>query len=411
MEKKNPLYKQIYHHTIKPLLNILTLRDLRKIMVIKIRCRKIKKQIQKLESTFPENSVLIFQHQFFDIDGKVCFNGGAERYVVDLAKILKGQGYNPILIQIGNEKAKECWENDVKSLHVIGLSVKKWEYIKVLKYFTKYKFVIYSGATNWATKIHPNILISHGITWDNNSKNVDIKQIFNIFHDVDKFVSVDTNTISWLRTTFSKTLKGFDAYYIPNYVDTKTYFPKSRKKDNKIHITFPRRSSPERGYWLMSAALPPILDKYENVLFKFVGFAHGEKIQQDILNLESKYPGRVSHCMVNPDEMPKIYQDTDISLIPTIYCEGTSLSCLEAQACGNVVISTNIGGLPNLIIDGYNGLLINPNGQELMQALDKVLSDKNLCETLSKNAVNIAACFDKSVWINRWTKIIKILSD
>ena len=92
----------------------------------------------------------------------------------------------------------------------------------------------------------------------------------------------------------------------------------------------------------MSAALPPILDKYPNIVFQFVGFAHGEQIQKDILSLEQKYPHRVSHCMVKPDEMPPIYQNTDISLIPTIYCEGTSLSCLEAQACGNVVISTNI---------------------------------------------------------------------
>ena len=179
-----------------------------------------------------------------------------------------------------------------------------------------------------------------------------------------------------------------------------------KKKDNKIYITFPRRASPERGYWLMSAALPPILDKYPNVIFRFVGFAHGEKIQKDILHLEQKYKNRVSHCVVTADEMPSIYQNSDISLIPTIYCEGTSLSCLEAQACGNIVISTNVGGLPNLIIDGYNGLLINPNGQELMKALDRVLADGDLRKTLSNNAVIVAHSFDKIIWQQRWQKII-----
>jgi glycosyltransferase involved in cell wall biosynthesis len=361
--------------------------------------------IQNIEKEFPDNTVLIFQHQFFDFMGTQCYNGGAERYVQDLSDVLFTNKYNPVLVQMSTNG---LWYKKVKKMTVIGIPADNIiQYQQMLPLFSKYKFVIYSGAVNWGEKLHPNILISHGITWDVHSKNCNPQEIFNIFKDVDKFVSVDTNTISWLRTTFSETLKDFDAHYIPNYVDTKKYFPIKRKNDKKIHITFPRRASPERGYWLMSAALSPILDKYPDVVFQFVGFAHGKEIQNDILLLEEKYSGRVSHCMVNPDEMPSIYQNTDISLVPTIYAEGTSLSCLEAQACGNVVITTNIGGLPNLVIDGFNGLLINPNKQELLNALDKVLSDKKLRLELSKNAVSVAHAFDIKIWKDRWSNIIK----
>ncbi len=388
---------------------MLTLHSLRK----KIKNAKYEKEmrtkflnsIQNIEQDFTDNTVLIFQHQFYDFYGKQCYNGGAERYVQDLADILYANKYTPVLIQMSYNR---LWHKKIKHLSVIGIPSENIDhYQNIIQLFKKYKFVIYSGAVDWGKKLHPNILISHGITWDTTDADVESKKIADIFTDVDKFVSVDTNTISWLRTTFSKSLQGLDANYIPNYVDTKKYFPIKRKKDNKIHITFPRRSSPERGYWLMSAALPPILDKYPDVVFQFVGFAHGKEIQNDILRLEQKYPGRISHCMVNPDEMPAIYQNTDISLIPTIYCEGTSLSCLEAQACGNVVISTNIGGLPNLVLDGYNGLLINPTGQDLMKALDKVLDNKLLRTTLSKNAANVAAAFDKSIWIEHWNCVIQ----
>lgn len=406
MKDKKPLYKKLYHKALKPFINLVTLRDVRKNLMLLIRKMPIKHEVALVEKDFPANTVLIFQHQMFDVAGNVCFNGGAERYVTDLADILLDAGYFPVLIQIGNNHG-DVWTKQIKNLKVIGLSVKNVrEYRYATSQFTKYKFVIYSGALDFGKKIHPNILISHGVTWDVTSKDVKPMEIFNFFKGVDVFVSVDTNTISWLRTTFSKTLKKIDANYIPNYVDVRTYYPVKRKDDGKIHITFPRRASPERGYWLMSASLPPILDKYPNVIFKFVGFAHGEQIQQDILSLEQKYPGRVSHCMVKPDEMPYIYQHTDISLIPTIYCEGTSLSCLEAQACGNVVISTNIGGLPNLVLDGYNGLLINPNGQELMKALDKVLSDTDLRKKLTENAVNVSKAFDKTNWVSKWQRVI-----
>lgn len=398
-------YKIVWRHTMKPLLNIVTLRRIRK----RLKFFKIQNQVHEIEKDFPDNTVLIFQHQFFDVAGNQCFNGGAERYVKDLSDILSNANLVPILIQMSDSK---LWYKKIGNMQVIGIPAKEGiEYSYAISCFSKYKFVIYSGAALWGKKIHPNILISHGITWDTPYMDVKIDDILSIFNDVDKFVSVDTNTISWIRSTFSKTLKDFDANYIPNYVDTKTYHPTKRKNDSKIHITFPRRASPERGYWLMSAALPPILDKYPDVVFQFVGFAHGRDIQNDILQLEKKYPNRVSHCMVEPDEMVKIYQNTDISLIPTIYCEGTSLSCLEAQACGNVVISTNIGGLPDLVIDGFNGLLINPTGQDLMKALDRILSDNDLRKKLSENAANIATAFDKQKWIDKWKKIIYTVID
>lgn len=381
----------------------ITVRPLRKYIGRKIKAPKIKRIIADVESRYDGRTVLIFQHQMYDTHGEKCYNGGAERYVADLADILAARGFTPVLVQMGDEKTG-LWSRRIGNLTIFGLPVR--DYLAALPFFSKYEFVIYSGATEWGKMLHPNILISHGVTWDVHDYDADSKFILNRFRNVDKFVSVDTNTISWLRTTFAKTLKNFDANYIPNYVDTKIYRPNPRPADNTIQITFPRRASPERGYWLMSAALPPIMEKYKNVVFNFVGFAHGDAITNDIRGLIERFPGRINHCAVGPDEMPAIYQKTDISLIPTIYAEGTSLSCLEAQSTGNVVIATNIGGLPNLIIDGYNGLLINPSGHDLMVALDAVLADKDLRARLSANAIAVSAAFDKSIWIRRWGRII-----
>ncbi len=385
--------------------NFITLRPLRYWLRHLRLLKHMRPVIEELETQInSDNTVYIFQVQMFDSRGNQCFNGGAERYVTDLADVLVGCGYNPVLIQRGDADTG-LWHKKIGNLNVYGLPFDD-DYMIALPLLKRYKFVVYSGAIGWGKKLHPNIMISHGITWDSYNETTPAKIIKRIFDDVDKLVSVDTNTISWLRTTFPSDFKDFDAVYVPNYVDTNIYHPIQKKKGDKITITFPRRASPERGYWLMSAALPPILEKYKNIVFNFVGFAHGSSIQNDILRLETIYPGRISHCMVGPDEMPAIYQNTDISLIPTIYSEGTSLSCLEAMACGNVVIATNIGGLPNLVLDGFNGLLINPTGYDLMRALDTVLSDSNLQAKLSANAVNVAQAFDKTIWQKRWEQIV-----
>lgn len=129
--------------------------------------------------------------------------------------------------------------------------------------------------------------------------------------------------------------------YIPNYVDTTVYRPVVKKNDERIKVLFPRRLSSERGYWLTSRAVVPIMKKYPHVDIDFVGFIHGDKIADDIKRLISLFPNRIHHYVVEPDEMIRFYQKADISLIPTEYSEGTSLSCLEAQVCGNTVIATN----------------------------------------------------------------------
>ena len=100
--------------------------------------------------------------------------------------------------------------------------------------------------------------------------------------------------------------------------------------------------------------------------------------------------------------MHEVYKYADISLVPTLYSEGTSLSCLEAMASGNVVISTRIGGLSDLVINGYNGYLIEPNAEALLNTLEYVLSNYDKQMIIKKRAVEVAKAFNKKIWIEKW---------
>jgi glycosyltransferase involved in cell wall biosynthesis len=401
---------------IKAIRNFVTLRPIRKAVKKMIRAPRNEKIAAYIERDcdLDKRTFLIFQHQFFDRPGERCYNGGAEKYVRDLADIITDMGYKAVLVQMGHN---QVWERRVGNLQVIGAPCKNCaDYVQIIGHFTRYSGVVYSGAVYdsgvyWAnTLLHPNIMISHGITWDAPQANMNPLRTGPVIADVDNFVSVDTNTISWFRTASAGTMGRKRMNYIPNYVDTKIYKPVERHSA-RVKICFPRRASPERGYWLMSAALPLIMEKYPHCDFDFVGFAHGDQITNDLNCLIGHFPGRVRHYLVEPHEMAAIYQGADISLIPTMYAEGTSLSCLEAQACGNVVIATNIGGLPNLIIDGYNGLLINPDVEELMTALDTVLTNPELAKKLSANAVAVAKAFEKTIWESRWKAMLRKVTE
>ncbi|HPO20030.1 MAG TPA: glycosyltransferase, partial [Rubrivivax sp.] len=53
-------------------------------------------------------------------------------------------------------------------------------------------------------------------------------------------------------------------------------------------------------------------------------------------------------------------------------------------ACGCAVIATNVGGLPDVVYDGINGLLVEPEASSLANAINRLIEDKALRERLQR---------------------------
>ena len=367
--------------------------------------QKISEEILKISDSPSEDVLYIFQHGFFNPTGEKFYSGGAERYMCDLSRIAIERNLKVILIQLGDSKRDVPWIKLKKGIHVIGVNGSVDCYASVIGLLPRPKFAIYSGFTFFGTRIFDNsLIISHGITWDVPYVNCNIQAIKDILDRHSTIVSVDTNTLSWLRSTFSYSLikqpKKFK--YIPNYVNLKEFSPAPKNESDKLKITFPRRLCPERGFDLFYSAAEEILARYDNVIVEFVGFVHTSDIQKQLDDLMSRFRDRVTHRLVSADDMPAVYQSTDIVVIPTKFAEGTSLSCLESLASGNCVISTNIGGLPNLIINDYNGILINPDREELVEALKRLIENHDFRTQLQTRACNSAKVFSKDKWEKAW---------
>ena len=372
----------------------------------------IKKSVEFVKSGLPQSlnkTIFIFQDSFFDGTGEKFYSGGAERYILDLSQIIEQLGYFPVLIQ--RAKGKNSWIKQKDNLLVFGIiGCKKNKLKNFMKYFNnQLPLVICSSIDFLGTKIYnKSITISHGITFDNKNINyLKYLRLKNIVKYNKTIVSVDTNTISFFRTTFATESKQNNFIYIPNYVDCNEFKPlEMARDDDKIKILFPRRLATNRGYWLCSKIMDEIMSLGDNIEFDFVGFIHNKEIEDDLKSLMLKYKDKIHHFFIKADEMSNLYKNYDITVIPTIHSEGTSLSCLEAMASGNAIISTNIGGLTNLIINNFNGLLINPNEKELLEAIKKLIFDKQLRKTLQNNSLLLSKYFDKKIWVNRWREVL-----
>jgi glycosyltransferase involved in cell wall biosynthesis len=368
---------------------------------------------QKPPAITKKRTVDIINVNFFDWDGEVLYKGGAERYVYDLAKICEAKGLNVRILQ----NANSFFLRNYKNIPVVGLPGNaSYDLEKISeKYdaFCKQTSLIIASPLDLACNLHyssNSIGINHGIYWDDKMtsvNNYDIRRYKNIFRAVkncSKSICVDTNFINWLRTYDWELASKCE--YVPNYV-AGTQFPAIEKNfDGKLTVLYPRRLYEARGLYITIEAFTYLLSKYPDLSLHFVGQAVGDDVAATRLFMD-KFRDQIAWYELDMEKMTQAYYQSHIALIPTAFAEGTSLSCLEAMATNNGIIATNIGGLPNLILDNFNGMLINPEARSLINAVERLINDRNLLKKLASNALLTAGAFRKDQWDLKWGSVIE----
>ncbi len=101
------------------------------------------------------------------------------------------------------------------------------------------------------------------------------------------------------------------------------------------------------------------------------------------------------------EDVPAILAGLDAAVVPSRF-EGFSLSVLEAMACGVPVVATAVGAIPEIVVDGRNGLLV-PAGDAaaLARALSTLLADRDLAGRLARAGRETAARYTVDAFVRR----------
>ena len=79
---------------------------------------------------------------------------------------------------------------------------------------------------------------------------------------------------------------------------------------------------------------------------------------------------------LNQEELRDIFLSSDITIIPSVM-EATSLAAMEGMACGLPVISTNVGGMPEIITHNTTGWLVNSkNSNDVASIIEKIINEE-----------------------------------
>jgi glycosyltransferase involved in cell wall biosynthesis len=98
----------------------------------------------------------------------------------------------------------------------------------------------------------------------------------------------------------------------------------------------------------------------------------------------------------------------DVLVLPS-YLENCPIVILEAMACGTPVIATNTGGIPEIIENGYNGILVPKHDIDaLAEAISFVIQNHTLAKELSKAAKRtVKEKFTLEIMMEKYTKILE----
>jgi len=142
----------------------------------------------------------------------------------------------------------------------------------------------------------------------------------------------------------------------------------------------------EKGYKYMLKAMPRILEKFPKAVLIIIGEGPLEESLKALCR-ELDITDNVIF-MGYQDNVEKLALDFDVFVLPSV-SEGLGLALLEAMALGKPVITTEVGGIPEVVKSGVNGLLVPPRNKELLaENVIKVLLSKDMADSLGTCAKN-----------------------
>ncbi len=358
--------------------------------------RKLLKKINKynyyLDINIKKASKYVVQIIVPQTEGKV---GGSDTHVLTLSSYQnKDDDYTPIILFTRNPEYLEKIKNKnisyiycgnckskIKQLYLLSDLPRKYN-IKIMhshQYNANY-FCSAIKLYNKRWRHIPCVMTCHG--WIENN----IVDKYYTFWDFFTYlfatalICVSTKDINRLNKTIYKNKKKF---YIPNGVevdykeiDKKTILKKYKLPLNKKIVAYVGRLAPEKRIDLIIESARINCSKNDDLIYIICGSGDEESNIKSLIN-KYKLNDRV-FMLGYIANIKEIYSIVDV-LVLSSDTEGTPRAVLEAMSNKVCVVSTNVGGLKEIITNNKNGILVEKgNYEELSEKILYLLNNDKL---------------------------------
>lgn len=186
---------------------------------------------------------------------------------------------------------------------------------------------------------------------------------------------------------------------------------KYKYNNNGNIISFMGRLCERKGIYDVLKVSTKILEEHKNIKLYLCGDGDVEKVK-DIILQEGLSNRIIVTGWINDYDKEKILKNSIINILPS-YNEGMPMAILETMSKGIPNVSTNIGGIPNVIKNYDNGILISPgNLDELFNSINYLLLDKKRRVDISTKAYEtIKNKFSIEGYNDKFVNLYKLLNN
>lgn len=205
---------------------------------------------------------------------------------------------------------------------------------------------------------------------------------------------------NYLKSEFEK--HGYaNITYIPNSIPMHEYTFKDR---NVIHpnLLWVRAFASIYNPKMAVSVLASLQKKYPSATLTMVGPDKDGSLEitkelANDLDVKVNFTGQLSK-----EAWRDLAAEHDI-FINTTHFDNTPVSLIEAMTLGLPIVSTNVGGIPYLVEDKKQALLVQDNDtQEMVQSIENLLDDQDFAIKMINNAKALALSFDWNAVKAKW---------
>lgn len=356
-------------------------------------------------------------------------NGGQQYYINDLIESLPN--FNHIVIQLKNGDylyppnviaIEAPYFLGYKALRFYGFNIALRRKIKELiesKALDPNKDIIicnYAFHLSSVAQMKNRIALSHGVEWD--GPGGFIKKIYHYHrYAVNRFyikinkISIVANDINYYRQLDTMTNPSFyfkevlpHRWLIPNSINTKKFI-KTEAQDPPLppkSIIIPRNIVPQRGMDIVIKEFSKLVNEenYKDYKLVIVGAIYDEEYYEHLrclintLRLEGSV---IFYGAVPSEKMPLIYSAASLTIIFSLFREGTSLAALESMSCGTPVLTSAVGGLQEMPS-------IKSEERDLHKNMMEILANRDFFAEQQMRQVR--AVYNHDNWITAWNKVL-----
>ena len=221
---------------------------------------------------------------------------------------------------------------------------------------------------------------------------------------VDCVVSVDKYSLRYVHP--SRRVKWRVIY---NFVDLNLFKPSFRDPSKEKRILVPKNLTTYGGTFIIPK-LAYLLKRWGYSDFKFLIAGSGHLrlfLERETERLKVSEEVALCGHQDHFRDMPRLYAESDIVLVPSLANEGTSLAVLEGMASRKPVVTTDVGGIKDIGVNGIHKLSSPFNIKKIGENIARLMEDEDLTERISEAGYwYVRRNHNLQLWKERWRRII-----